>query len=205
MLHLAALLARSRQARGLRLTVPEATDVIADAIAEAARDGGTHAEAVAAGRCALGPGDVLPGVAEILDVVCVEAVFEEGTRLVSLADPVGHGTRASSPAQPIVEPAVTVTVVNEAPVEVGVSSHVHCVETNPRLRFDREAAYGMRLSVPAGATVTFPPGRPCEVGLTPIAGARVVIGFAGLVDGPLDAPGAKQAALAKARACGYIA
>lgn len=213
MLHLAATLARSRRARGLLLNVPEATAIIADTIAETARDGGSHAAAVAAGRTALGPDEVLPGVADVLDIVHVEAVFEDGSRLVSVADPIGGGhlgdeapgaILAGSDGPPVRPPQVTLWVTNEAPVPISVSSHFHFFETNPRLRFDRGAAYGMRLAIPSGATTLFPPGEPVEVGLTPIRGERVIVGFAGLVDGPLDAPGAKQAALAKARACGYL-
>ncbi|MDG4861293.1 urease subunit beta, partial [Streptomyces sp. T-3] len=77
-------------------------------------------------------------------------------------------------------------------------------EANPRLDFDRSAAYGMRLAVPAGSSVRFDPGGGAEVGLVPIGGARVAIGFAGLVDGELDAPGAKEEALRRAAACGYL-
>ncbi len=70
--------------------------------------------------------------------------------------------------------------------------------------FDRSEAYGMRLSIPAGAAMRFDPGVPTEAPLVPIGGARVVIGFAGLVDGPLDDPGAKEAALQRAAAHGYL-
>jgi urease subunit gamma/beta len=99
---------------------------------------------------------------------------------------------------------VTITVTNTASVPISVTSHFHFFEVNPRLRFDRRVAYGRRLAVDAGGTVRFGPGDTRDVELTPIGGARVVIGFAGLVDGPLDAPGALEAALDKARACGYL-
>jgi urease subunit gamma/beta len=82
LLFTAAELARARRARGLRLNVPEATAVVADAVCEAARNGARLAEAAAAGRAQLGPGDVLAGVAELLGEVSVEAVFDDGTRLV---------------------------------------------------------------------------------------------------------------------------
>lgn len=62
----------------------------------------------------------------------------------------------------------------------------------------------MRLCVPAGSSVRFDPGGAEEVGLVPIGGDRIAIGFAGLVDGPLDAPGAKTEALRRAAACGYL-
>jgi urease subunit gamma/beta len=221
MLHLAASLARARRDRGLRLNVPEATAIIADAVAEAARDGRTHPEAVEVGRSILGPDDVLPGVADIVTQVHVEAVFDDGSRLVSVADPIGGGHLGESAPGALLpgihrddegihvgdatrsSDTVSVTVVNESVVPISVSSHFHFFEVNPRLRFDRAAAYGRRLDVPAGSTVAFPPAVPVDVALVPIGGARVVVGFAGLVDGPLDAPDAKELAVARARACGF--
>jgi urease subunit gamma/beta len=221
LLHLAASLARARRDRGLRLNVPEATAIIADTVAEAARDGRTHPEAVEVGRCVLGPDDVLPGVADIVSQVHVEAVFEDGSRLVTVVDPIGGGHLGQDAPGALIPgvhrddegihvgaatrsvDTVTVQVVNESVVPISVSSHFHFFEVNPRLRFDRAAGYGRRLDVPAGSTVAFPPGEQVEVALVPIGGARVVVGFAGLVDGPLDAPGAKDRALAKARACGF--
>lgn len=95
-------------------------------------------------------------------------------------------------------------VRNTATVPVSVTSHFHFFEANPRLDFDRASAYGMRLCVPAGSSVRFGPGERVEVGLVPIGGDRVAIGFAGLVDGPLDAPGARDEALRRAAACGYL-
>jgi len=77
-----AELACSRHARGLRLNVPEATALIADAVAEAARDGLRHEEAIEVGRSVLGPDEVLLGVSDALYDVKVEALFDDGTRLV---------------------------------------------------------------------------------------------------------------------------
>src|SRR3990170_3986126 len=85
----AAELARARRARGLRLNVPEATALIADTVCEAARDGRRLHEAITAGRAALGPDDVLRGVREVMGDVKVEAVFDDGTRLVVVTDPIG--------------------------------------------------------------------------------------------------------------------
>ncbi|WP_435866432.1 urease subunit gamma [Streptosporangium sandarakinum] len=209
----AAELARARRARGLRLNVPEATALVADTVCEAARDGARLAEAVAAGRAVLGPDDVLPGVADVVTEVMVEAVFDDGTRLAVVTDPFGGGSLGDeapgavveAPREPVAEEdAVEVEVVNTATVPISVTSHFHFFEVNPRLRFDRAAAYGRRLAVPAGSTVRFDPGEGRTVRLVPIGGARVAIGFAGLVDGPLDAPGAFERAMDKARACGYL-
>ncbi|MGW1622330.1 urease subunit gamma [Streptomyces sp. NPDC002172] len=208
----AAELARARRARGLRLNVPEATALIADTVCEAARDGRRLAEAIEAARSVLGPADVLPGVADIVTEVHVEAVFDDGSRLAVVTDPIeGGGLDEDAPgallpgpehADP--EPVVRLTVTNTAAVPVSVTSHFHFFEANPRLDFDRAAAYGLRLAVPAGSSVRFGPGESHEVGLVPIGGGRVAIGFAGLVDGPLDAPGAREEALRRAAACGYL-
>ncbi|MEU2163343.1 urease subunit gamma [Streptomyces sp. NPDC019208] len=208
----AAELARARRARGLKLNVPEATALIADTVCEAARDGRRLAEAIEAARSVLGPEDVLPGVADVVTEVHVEAVFDDGSRLAVVSGPIGGGSLGDAapgavlpgPADPEPEPAVRLTVRNTAAVPVSVTSHFHFFEANPRLDFDRSAAYGMRLCVPAGSSVRFGPGEEAEVGLVPIGGGRVAIGFAGLVDGPLDAPGAKAEALRRAAACGYL-
>jgi urease subunit gamma/beta len=88
-------------------------------------------------------------------------------------------------------------------VAIAVTSHFHFFETNRELRFDRRAAWGMRLAVAPGTKVVFPPGDAREVRLVPFGGARVIRGHGGLVDGPLDAPGALTAALARARERGY--
>ncbi|WP_043266258.1 urease subunit gamma [Streptomyces sp. CT34] len=220
----AAELARARRARGLKLNVPEATALIADTVCEAARDGRRLAQAIEAARGVLGPDDVLPGVADVVTEVHVEAVFDDGSRLAVVGDPIGaaagSGTGAGSgaghrappapgavlpgPAGPEPEPAVLLAVRNTAPVPISVTSHFHFFEANPRLEFDRAAAYGMRLCVPAGSSVRFDPGGGSTVGLLPIGGDRIAIGFAGLVDGPLDAPGARAEALRRAAACGYL-
>ncbi|MEU5157846.1 urease subunit beta, partial [Glycomyces sp. NPDC021274] len=200
--------------------VPEATALIADTVCEAARDGRRLAEAIEAARSALGPEDVLPGVADVVTEVHVEAVFDDGSRLAVVTDPIGvgpvepvgggggvvlaPGAVLPGPADPEPEPAVVIEVRNAASVPISVTSHFHFFEANPRLAFDRGAAYGMRLCVPAGSSVRFDPGGSLEVGLVPIGGARIAIGFAGLVDGPLDAPGARAEALRRAVACGYL-
>ncbi|WP_369208770.1 urease subunit gamma, partial [Streptomyces sp. PU-14G] len=213
-----AQLARARRARGLRLNVPEATALIADTVCEAARDGRRLAEAIAAGQAVLGPADVLPGVAGVLTEIQVEAVFDDGSRLAVVPCPLGSADAEEAPGAVVpaapedgtdaayspAPPGVTLTVRNTADVPVSVTSHFHFFEANPRLDFDRAAAYGMRLAVPAGSSVRFDPGGVDEVGLLPLGGDRVAIGFAGLVDGPLDAPGAREEALRRAAACGYL-
>jgi urease subunit gamma/beta len=202
---LAAELARRRRARGLRLGQAEAAALIADEVCEAARDGVEYAAAVARGYAALGPEDVLDDVGRLLPGVEVEALFADGSRLVVLEDPIG---RSGPPPPAHLEvpwgpSTVTIEVVNEGDVVVGLTSHFHVFEANRALRFDRAAAWGMRLDVPAGVKVFFDPGRPVTVRLRRFGGARVIRGHGGLVDGALDAPGVRETALRLARERGY--
>ncbi len=80
---------------------------------------------------------------------------------------------------------VTVTVRNAGDRPVQVGSHYHFFETNAALDFDRQAAYGMRLDIPAGTAVRFEPGQSREVTLVAYDGDRVVYGFQGKVQGAL--------------------
>ncbi|MEA2932712.1 MAG: urease subunit beta [Actinomycetota bacterium] len=84
------------------------------------------------------------------------------------------------------KPVTTVVVVNTGDRPVQVGSHYHFAEANPALSFDRSAAYGLRLAVPAGTAVRFEPGIEREVDLVPIGGLRFVAGLRGEVGGPLD-------------------
>ncbi|MEH3053760.1 MAG: urease subunit beta [Patulibacter minatonensis] len=84
-------------------------------------------------------------------------------------------------------PVTTLTVVNASDRPVQVGSHFHFAEANAALEFDRAAAHGLRLDVPAGTAVRFEPGIERDVALVPIAGGRIVPGLRGLVGGTLDA------------------
>jgi urease beta subunit len=82
-------------------------------------------------------------------------------------------------------PVLHLTVENRGDRPIQVGSHYHLAEANPALGFDRVAARGMRLDVPAGTSVRFEPGIALEVALVPIAGRRVVPGLRGEVRGTL--------------------
>jgi urease subunit gamma/beta len=180
----AAELARRHRDRGLRLNHPEAVALICDAILEAARSGASYAEAEAAGRAAVSGGDLLPGVADLLDEVRVEALFGDGARLVVLVAPLAaaeatagterpgaiHTDRTPTDATAGLEKR-TVTVRNDSTRIVRVSSHYPFERVNARLTFDREAARGFRLDLPAGATERWAPGESREVQLVRYARA----------------------------------
>lgn len=82
------------------------------------------------------------------------------------------------------ETTVAVLNIGDRPIQVG--SHFHFAETNAALRFDRAAAHGQHLAIPAGTSVRFEPGVGKSVGLVPFGGARIAAGFNGAVSGALD-------------------
>ena len=86
-------------------------------------------------------------------------------------------------------PTVTVDVANTGDRPIQVGSHFHFYEVNRALHFTRDAARGFRLDIPAGTSVRFEPGEERSVRLVALGGRRIVRGFNGLVNGPLDAHG----------------
>jgi urease subunit gamma/beta len=189
-LFLAAELARRRRSRGLRLSQAEAVAVIADETMELARDGLAYAEVERRAYGLLGPDDVQDGVAELASRIELEPLFADGPRLIVLIEPIvrdGPPDLTREIEQRWLPAEVTLAVENLGAVPVGVTSHFHFFETNRVLRFDRRAAWGMRLAVSPGAKVVA------------IGGDRIIRGHGGLVDGRLDEPGALEAALALAR------
>lgn len=199
LLFTAALLAERRKAKGLKLNYPEAVAYISAAIMEGAREGKTVAELMAAGAELLGPDDVMEGVAELIPEVQVEATFPDGTKLVTVHQPIaskggvvpGELLIEPGPARTINEGRATVTleVSNNGDRPIQVGSHYHFFEVNTALVFDREKARGYRLNVPAGTAVRFEPGQTRTVELCELAGERMVYGFRGDVMGPLDGSG----------------
>lgn len=194
----AALLAERRKARGLKLNYPEAVAYISAAVLEGARDGKTVAELMAYGTELLGADDVMEGIAELIPDVQVEATFPDGTKLVTIHNPIPAQPGGIRPGEVIVdsgpelvlnEGRATCTLdvknVGDRPIQVG--SHYHFFEVNPALEFERERARGYRLNIPAGTAVRFEPGQSRGVELCALAGARHVYGFRGAVMGPLDA------------------
>ena len=101
--------------------------------------------------------------------------------------PVGGYLLADAPIEINVgRPRTTLTVRNTGDRPIQVGSHFHFFEVNQALDFDRAAARGKRLDIPAGAGIRFEPGDEQEVTLVPIGGGRMVFGFNNLVDGPVE-------------------
>ncbi len=97
---------------------------------------------------------------------------------------------------------ITVRNTGDRPVQVG--SHFHFFEVNRALAFDREAALGMRLNIPAGLAVRFEPGDTREVELVELGGLRRAVGFNGLANGSTNTAQGRRNALRRAREQGFI-
>jgi urease subunit gamma/beta len=205
LLHSAAGVARARRDRGLLLNYPEAVAVLTSWVLESARDGRRVADLMEDGRHVLTRDDVMEGVPEMLAEVQVEATFPDGTKLVTLHDPISGGGALSSgrrmipgevvgPDEPIEinagRPVITLRIENGGDRPIQVGSHYHFAEANMSLVFDRDRAHGHRLDIPAGTAVRFEPGIAMDVDLVPFVGARVIPGLRGAVGGPLDQPAA---------------
>jgi urease subunit gamma/beta len=201
LLFLAAELARRRRDAGLRLNYPEARALIADEICEGARRGQNVAELMDLGGSLLTTDDVMPGVAELIDVLQVEPMFEDGQKLVTVHQPIRQGSEPAAdgvvpgelrPADGDIElnagrRQVTLVVRNTGDRPVQIGSHFHFFEVNNALDFDRDAAFGMRLDVPAGTAVRFEPGDEHEVTLVELGGHRRVFGLNRLTEGDATA------------------
>lgn len=198
---MAAMVARNRLARGVKLNVPEAVALISDFVVEGARDGRTVADLMEAGGRVLTADQVMDGVGSMIADVQVEATFPDGTKLVTVHNPIrgGNGKTSVIPGEIVTArgditlnegvTGVAMSVANTGDRPVQVGSHYHFYETNAALSFDREAARGMRLDIPAGTAVRFEPGQTREVALIPVSGKRVIYGFRGDVMGKLGRPG----------------
>jgi urease subunit gamma/beta len=179
----AAELARRRRAVGLKLSHPEAVAIIADTMLEAARSGALYAEVEEAGRHAVEPDEVMDGVRELLDDVRVEVLLGDGTRVIALTDPLDRGTPPDplgpgalligDPSDVVVNQGretIELQVTSGSRRRIRVSSHFPFERVNPRLEFDRDAARGFRLDLPAGAYVGWEPGETKTVRLVRTGG-----------------------------------
>ncbi|VTZ20926.1 Urease subunit gamma/beta [Methylocella tundrae] len=213
----AAELARKRRAKGLKLNYPEAVAIITDEILEGAREGRSVADLIAWGSTILTTEDVMPGVAAMTPILQVEGLFPDGTKLVTVHEPIRavEGSERDD-LEPGLITAVegeielapgrartTLDVVNTGDRPVQIGSHYHFFEVNRALDFDRKSAMGMRLDIPAGTAVRFEPGQRRTVTLAAFGGDRSLSGLNDLSRGMDDSEAAREAALSRARAAGF--
>lgn len=212
MLHYAGNLAKERKQKGLKLNYPEAVAYISSEILEQARAGMSVAELMSYGRKLLSAEDVMEGVAEMIPEIQIEATFLDGTKLVTVHNPIPSAEKMM-PGEILTEEGnlilnadketIKLSVINTADRPVQVGSHFHFFEVNKELSFDRKAAFGMRLNIPSGTAVRFEPGETKQVELTKIGGERMGYGLNGLVNGSMDDENVKEAAFNKARELGF--
>ena len=192
---LAAMVARNRLARGVKLNHPEAVALITDFVVEGARDGRSVADLMEAGAHVVTADMVMEGIAEMIHDVQVEATFPDGTKLVTVHEPIRGSASKDIPGAVLAgagdvlmnegRETVTLKVSNTGDRPIQVGSHYHFFETNTALSFDRAKARGMRLDIPAGTAVRFEPGQSRDVQLVALAGNREVYGFRGDIMGKL--------------------
>jgi len=217
-IYTAAELARKRRAKGLKLNYPEATAIIADEILEGAREGRSVADLIGFGSTILNMDDVMPGVADLMPVLQVEATFPDGTKLVTVHDPIRPGKQKND-AKSVVpgeiftpdgdielnvgrrKATIKATNTGDRPIQIG--SHYHFFESNKALDFHRAAAFGMHLDIPAGTAVRFEPGEAKEVTLASFGGSGEIFGLNNLTDGSTHGDSRKNEALARAKAKGF--
>ncbi|GAA3995857.1 urease subunit beta [Deinococcus rubellus] len=207
----AAEVARRRKARGLKLNHPEAVAYITAEVLEGIRDGRGVAELMGWGATILSVDDVMDGVPELIHDIQVEGTFPDGTKLVTIHDPVRGGSSRRVAGEYLLaegdielnagKPVTPLLVANTADRPIQVGSHFHFFEVNAALSFHRVAAYGQRLNIPAGTAVRFEPGEEREVEVVPLGGNRTVYGMNNLVGGELH--GQREAALERAKVAGF--
>ncbi len=184
---MAAIVARRRLERGVKLNYPEAIALITDYVVEGARDGRTVAELMEAGAHVVTSDQVMEGIASMIHDVQVEATFPDGTKLVTVHHPIRGAHEGLQPGEVLAgegditlnegRETVILSVSNTGDRPVQVGSHYHFYETNPALAFERAKARGMRLDIAAGTAVRFEPGQSREVRLVALAGKREIYGF----------------------------
>jgi urease subunit gamma/beta len=176
----AAQLARATLERGIALNAPEAVALVCDEMHLVARSGATWDDVARAGRSTAARTPVLPGVAEIAAEIRLEVLLEEGSRLIVLREPFGPGDPDGPGGVRFGDGDValvagrerrTLIVANTGERPIRVSSHFPFWQTNPSLSFDRDAARGYRLDLPAGDSLRWAPGETKDVALVAYGGA----------------------------------
>jgi urease subunit gamma/beta len=219
-IYAAASLARRRKRRGLALNHPEAVALIADEILEGARDGRSVADLISFGSTILTTSDVMPGVPEMLPLLQVEGCFPDGTKLVSVHDPIRPDPERAAPQPSDRTPGellpaegeielnqgrrrqqLTATNTGDRPIQIG--SHYHFFEANRGLDFERALSFGMHLDIPAGTALRFEPGETKQVSLVAFGGTGEVFGLNALTNGTTGLGPERELALDRARERGF--
>ena len=151
-------------------------------------------------------------------MIQVEGTFPDGTKLVTIHDPIRPGKRKAAKDEVVPGEIIAsdgdielnagrrkakLKVINTGDRPIQIGSHYHFFETNKALDFDREKGFGMHLDIPAGTSVRFAPGESKEVVLTEFGGTGELLGLNGLTEGNWRSESNKAEALQRARARGF--
>lgn len=204
MIYTASKLAQERKDRGCKLNFPEATAIITSYILEGARDGKSVAQLMVDATKVLNEDDVMDGISSMMDMVQVEATFNDGTKLVTVHSPI-QGNDELVPGEYFIKSGeielnkdkeiTSLEVENKGDRPVQIGSHYHFFEVNNNLDFNRSEAYGKRLDIPAGTSVRFEPGSKKVIDLVEYSGNRYMSGFNALVEDNLDDKASKEKAM----------
>ena len=181
-----AELARRQRDHGVRLSAPEAIAIASDEMHAAARSGASFDEVLEAGTRSVAPGDLMDGVASLIAEIRVEVLLRDGTRLIVLRDLGAADGPTDEPGALVVGDggitlnaglaSIELEVTNGSDHAVRVSSHFPFDRVNARLAFDRGAARGTRLDIPAGDTERWAPGERKVVRLVRVDGGPTGVG-----------------------------
>jgi urease subunit gamma/beta len=191
----AAELARRRRGKGLKLNYPEAVAIITDEILEGAREGRSVADLIGYGSTILSTDDVLVTVHEPIRPAPGAAPDPEHPGVITAREgkiDLNAGRRSAK---------LKARNSGDRPIQIG--SHFHFFEVNKAMEFDRAAAFGMRLDIPAGTAVRFEPGAWKEISLVEFGGRSELTGLNNLTNGSSVDPDVRNAALTRAKERGF--
>ena len=162
----AAIVAKNRKEKGLKLSYPESVAYLSGHVIEGAREGKTVQQLIEECNQLLTSQDVMPGVPELIKELQVEAMFTDGTKLVSLNNPISESSSENMipgayeyASDDIVlsqgRKRIQIEVYNTADRPVQVGSHYHFYEVNPALDFDREKTKGYHLDIASGLSIRY--------------------------------------------------
>ncbi|WP_185872854.1 urease subunit gamma [Blattabacterium cuenoti] len=192
LLHMAGILAINRLNRGLKLNYPESIALITHYVMEGARDGKMIKDIIYEAKNILYDDQVMDGIDELIKDIKVEATFPDGTKLVTIHDPIKK-RNSKVPSKKIIpgeyhlledeitllpnRHRITRIVSNKGDRPIQIGSHFHFYETNSMLFFDRKGTEGYRLDIAAGRSIRFEPGEIKEISLVKMGGNNKIIGF----------------------------
>lgn len=213
MLHYAGSLAKARKERGIKLNYVESIAFISMEIMELAREGKhSVADLMQLGKQLLDSSHCLEGVPSLVNEVQVEATFPDGTKLVTIHNPIAYnggivpGEIIAKDEDVILNAnreSIQIEVTNRGDRPIQVGSHFHFFETNKKLDFDRQKAFGKRLDIASGTSVRFEPGESKVVNLIDFGGNKRIFGFNDLTQGQINED-TKNKALKNAKEQNFI-